>query len=175
VRAYVRRSLEDAGRYRRLGRALAVHGDGAPTIALVAELLVEKRRHAIERAFRALGILHPAADLRTVHDAITSSDAEGRAAAREIVDGVIPADDRARLLDELEERDPPGAPAYATRDEVIAALLVDPSDSLRCIAAHHVAQRRLVGLRGELVRRRPVTASTFVTRAFDQAIASLDA
>ncbi|HSK04606.1 MAG TPA: HEAT repeat domain-containing protein, partial [Kofleriaceae bacterium] len=175
VRAYVRRSLEDAGRYRRLARALAAHGDGPPTIALLAELLAEKRRHAIERAFRGLGILHPAADLRSVHDAITSSDDEGRAAAREIVDGVLPADARARLIDELEERDPPTALAYATRDEVIAALLVDPSDSLRCIAAHHVAQHRLVALRGELVRRRPIAAPAFVTRAFEQAIASLDA
>jgi hypothetical protein len=174
VRAYVRRSLEDAGRYRRLGRALAAHGDGAPALALLAELLAEKRRHAVERAFRALGILHPTADLRIVHDAIASGDGERRAAAREIVDEVLPGDARARLLDELEARDPPDAPAYPTLEALVAALLVDPSDSLRCIAAHHVAQRRLVALRGELVRLRPRAGSASVTRAFDQAIASLD-
>jgi hypothetical protein len=175
VRSYVRRSLEDAGRYRRLARALAAHDRGAPGMDLLAELLVEKRRHAIERAFRALGILHPAADLRSVHDAITSGDDERRTAAREIVDEVLPADERARLLDELEGRDPPAAFTYGSHEELLAALLVDPSDSLRCITAHHVAERRLVALRGELVRLQPLTASAVVTHACAQAIASLDA
>ena len=54
-----------------------------------------------------------------------------------------------------------------------AALLDDPSDSLRCIAAHHVAERRLVALRPHLARLSP--ASPLVTQAFDQAIARLDA
>jgi AAA family ATP:ADP antiporter len=177
VRAYVRRALDDAGRYRRLARALGRHGGGGggPALDLLAELLVEKRRHAIERAFRGLGILYPTAALRGVHDAITSSDDQRRAAAREIADGVLPANERARLLDELEARDSSAAPAYATLEAVLAALLVDHSDSLRCIAAHHVAQRRLVALRGELARLRPTAASAFVTRAFDQAIESLDA
>lgn len=170
VRRYVQRSLEDAGRYRHLRHALA-SGPASPTLELLVELLAEKRRHAIERAFRALGILHPDADLRSVHDAITSDDDEQRAAAREIVDEVLPAEERAPLIDELVER----SHAPLEHEDAVAALLVDPSDSLRCIAAHHVAQRRLVALRPELVRLKPLTGSTFVTLAFDQAIASLDA
>ena len=173
ISAYVRRSIEDAGRYRRLARALA--DDTSPTGSLLGELLLEKRRHAIERTFRALGILYPGADLRSVYDAITSADDDRRMAAREILDEVLPADERAPLLDELESRDPARAITYSSHEEAIGALLVSSSDSLRCIAAHHVAQRHLVGLRSELVRLKPTTASLAVTHAFDQAIASFDA
>jgi ATP/ADP translocase len=175
VRAYLRRELADAARYRRLARAFVALDDASPAMDVLGDLLAEKRRHAIERVFRALGILYPTADLRSVHDAITSADADARTAAREILDEVVFGEDRAPLLDELEDRDPPHAPAYAAHADFVAALLVDPSDSLRCIAAHLVAQRRLVALRGELVRLKPVTGSPLVTDAFDQAIARLDA
>jgi ATP:ADP antiporter, AAA family len=173
VRAYVRRSVEDAGRDRRMAAALS--DDTSPTGSLLGELLVEKRRHAIERTFRALGILYPAHDLRSVHDAITSDDDEHRTAAREILDEVLPVDVRAPLVDELELRDSARVITYGSHEEAIGALLVAPSDSLRCIAAHLVAQRQLVALRPELVRLKPTAESLTVTRAFDQAIASLDA
>lgn len=58
-------------------------------------------------------------------------------------------------------------------EDVLAALLADPSDSLRCIAAHHVAERRLIALRPHLARLGH--NSTLVSHAFEQAIARLDA
>lgn len=173
IRAYVKRTIEDAGRYRRLARALA--DETSATGLLLDELLVDKRRHAIERTFRALGILYPAHDMRSLHDAITSDDDDSRTAAREILDEVIPVDIRVPLVDELESYDPARAITYASHEAALAALLVTPSDSLRSIAASLVAQRRLVALRPELVRLKPTAASVTVTQAFDQAIASLDA
>ena len=58
-------------------------------------------------------------------------------------------------------------------EAVLATLLEDPSDSLRCIAAHHIAERRLMALRPQLARLVP--ASPLVTQAFDQALRRLDA
>jgi hypothetical protein len=63
---------------------------------------------------------------------------------------------------------------YPTYTEVLATLLADHSDSLRCVAAHFVGERKLVGLRDELLRLKPLTESKLVTQAFEQAIARLD-
>jgi len=173
VRAYVRRSLDDASRYRGLAYRVAAIAETTPTLDLLGELLDEKRRYALERVFRAIGILHPTDQLRSLYDALISSDDDRRGAAREILDELVPAEIRVPLLAVLEQREP--FVLDLTHAELIATLLADPSESLRCVAAHHVAERHLVALRGELVRLRPVTASTLVTHAFDQAIARLDA
>lgn len=185
VRAYVRSAVADAARYATFGDQLALAGDHAsPLGALIGELLTEKRRFAIERAFRGLGILHPRAGLRSVHDALLQRDQARRAAAREIVDAVVHADLRSALLAVVDELSPderrlrlghlaPGPfPSY---EALAAALLADPSESLRCVVAHHIAERRLIALRGELERLRPDVSRPFVVEAFDQAMARLDA
>ncbi len=181
VRAYARRSTEDAIRYAGLAAALAKHPSRpTPGLELLRELLEEKRRHAIERVFRALGILYPLDDLRGVHDAYVGSHPEHRGAAREILEHLLPAELRAPLLSFLDGEKGNGVPdqaeldeRYPTHRDVIAALLADPSDSLRCVAAHHVAELQLVELRDELVRLKPVTESALVTNAFEQALARL--
>lgn len=173
VRTYVKRSLEDAARYRALGRRAALVREDSPALDLVVDLLDEKCDHAIERVFRALGVLYPSAELRSVYTALTGLDDERGGAAREILDELVDADIRVPLLELLDGRG--GAELDVTDDELFALLLADPSESLRCIAAHHVAERHLVALRGELVRLKPITGSPLVTTAFEQAIARLDA
>lgn len=183
IRAYAGRSIEDATRYASLSAALALHrARTTPALELLRELLDEKRLHAIERVFRALGILYPLDDLRSVHDAYVGdpvrSTADHRGAAREILEHVLPADLRAPLLGFLDTRKTDDEAAdlrerFASHTDVLAALLADPSDSLRCVAAHHVAELQLVELRDELVRLKPVTESALVTNAFEQAIARL--
>lgn len=180
VRAYARRSTQDALRYAALGAALALHpARSTPGLDLLRELLAEKRLHAIERVFRALGILYPRDDLRSVHDALVGDHAratpEHRGAAREILEHLVPADVRAPLLELLDDKLDLDAlrEEYPTHQAVISALLGDPSDSLRCVAAHHVAELQLVELRDELVRLKPITDSALVTNAFEQAIARL--
>ncbi|HEY4181671.1 MAG TPA: MFS transporter [Kofleriaceae bacterium] len=178
IRAYARRSTDDAVRYSRLRAALSMYkpAEEMPGYDLLRELLAEKRQHAIERVFRALGILHPRDDMRSIHDALLSEQAEHRAAAREILEHLLPADERNQLFDVIR-----GVPAdsdalkekFPTDKDIIAALLADPSVSLRCVAAHHVVERKMVALRDELVRLKPVTASPLVTSAFEQALARL--
>jgi AAA family ATP:ADP antiporter len=176
VHAYARRAIDDAQRYTMLGdRLRAERSVTSATKDLLADLTSEKRRHAIERAFRALDILHPRADMHSVHDAITSIDDDRLGAAHEILDGLIDSDLRIPLVAVLAARDQPiGAPVM-TYEELLTALLVDPSETLRCVTAHHVGERRLVSLRAELARLRPVARSPLVSTAFEQAIEVLDA
>ncbi len=176
VRAYARRSIEDASRYASLSAALALHHPRAtPGLELLRELLDEKRLHAIERAFRAFGILHPLDDLRSVHDALVGRHDEHRGAAREILEHLVSLDLRTPLFGVLEGKidDDALREEYPAYRDVLGALLADPSDSLRCVTAHHVAELQLVELRDELVRLKPMTESTLVTSAFEQAIARL--
>jgi ATP/ADP translocase len=183
VREYVRRVVGDAARYATLGDRLAIEVDASPGAGLISELLAEKRQSAIEHAFRALGILEPRAGLRSAHDALISNDEARRSAAREIVETVVPADVRAPLLAVLDEGSPErrriqlgdlAAGPFTSYEAFVAALLADPSESLRCIVAHHVAERRLVALKADLARLRPEVGPQLVINAFDQAIASLD-
>jgi ATP/ADP translocase len=179
VHSYARRATEDAVRYARLAESLAIHAprERTPGFELLEELLLEKRQHAIERVFRALGIMFPRDDLRSLHDALVSESSDHRDAAREILEDLLPVDERTPLFAAIEGRSGMSGdrlrelyPAYS---DVIAALLSDPSVSLRCVAAHHVAERQLFELRGDLVRLGPSSASELVTSAYAQALARL--
>jgi hypothetical protein len=184
VRDHVRRAIADAARYATFGDQLVLVGERAsPMGELIGELLAEKRRIAVERAFRGLGILHPRAGLRSVHDALTRGDDVRRAAAREIVETVVSADLRSSLLAVVDELPPAerrtrlgglAAGPFDSHEALAAALLADPSESVRCVAAYHVAEQRLTALRGDLERLRPRRGRPFVVDAFDQAMARLD-
>jgi hypothetical protein len=105
--AYVQRSIADAARYAVLRDRL--DAEPRPLTAggeLIRELLGEKRQWAIEHAFRALGILHPRQDLRSVYDAITGDDEGRRSAAREIVESMLPLERRMLLFSVLDELPP---------------------------------------------------------------------
>ena len=183
VREYIRRVLHDAARYATFCDYLASHREQwSPSAQLIHELLVEKRRIAVEHVFRALGIAYPRAGLRSAHDALESDDPARRSAAREIVGAVVPTDVRTPLLAVIDELPPaqrrlrlgelaPGP--FHTYEEFLATLLADASESLRCVVAQHVAERHLVGLRGDLRRLRPTDGKTLVVSAFDQALAVL--
>jgi len=183
VRAYALRATEDATRYSWLREALDLHRAPPPRLpgyGLLRELLTEKCLHAVERVFRAHGITHPREDLHSIHDAMVRGDDAQRDAAREILEHVLSADERDPLIDLLAhgEQHPHDEAEirekYPSYTELLATLLADPSDSLRCVAAHHVAERNLVELRDELMRLKPLTESKLVTQAFEQAIARLD-
>jgi ATP:ADP antiporter, AAA family len=185
MREYVRNAIADAARYATFADQLFLGGDHtSPVGALIGELLTEKRRLAIERAFRGLGILYPRAGLRSVHDALLHRDEARRGAAREIVESIVSSDLRDAVLAVVDDLSPderrarlghlaPGP--FASYEALAVALLADRSESVRCMVAHHVAERRLVALRGDLERLRPDPGRPLVAEAFDQAMARLDA
>jgi hypothetical protein len=183
LRTYVERSLRDAVRYTTLRDRLdAEPGPLSPGMDLIRELLAEKRSRAIEHVFRALGILHPLEGLRSVHDAIIGTDEARRSAAREILESLLPADLRLPLFAVLDDLTPvqrrtrlgvlaPGP--FPTYESLLTALLADPSESLKCVVAHEIAERDLTSLRPELTRLRPLAGRPLVIYAFDQAIERL--
>jgi ATP/ADP translocase len=184
LRAYARRAIGDAARFATLCDYVEDDRDTTSAARLLCELLVEKRQLAIERAFRTLGILYPRSALRSVHDALVSVDEARRGAAREIVDHLIPIDLRTPLLAVLDDLPPdvrrqrlgelaPGP--FANDAAFLAAILAERSESLCCVAAHHAAERHLDELREDIARLRGTAGSSLVLRAFDQAIARLDA
>jgi len=180
---YMRRSIGDAVRYATFLDAFVLAGDASPGAELIRELLGEKRRWAIEHTFRALGILHPRHDLRSVHDAISRGDGNRRSAAREIVESLLPVEQRSALLAVVDDLTPAdrrarlgdlAAGPFPTYEALLGALLADSSESLKCVVAHHIAERHLVALRHDLSRLRPIVGPPLLIYAFDQAIARLD-
>jgi hypothetical protein len=176
--------VADAARYTAFADELVGFGmHASPMGRLIEELLAEKRRTSIERVFRGLGILHPRAGLRSAHDAIVHGDEARRGTAREILETIVSPELRVTLLAVLDDM-PPGqrrtrlgrlAPGpFASYEALVAALLADPSESLRCVVAYHVGEQHLVALRAELGRLRPSIDRSFVIHAFDQAIERLD-
>lgn len=172
IGAYARRAVADATRFATLAAGLAALPP-APALDLVRDLLAEKQRWAIEHAFRAFGILAPRAALRSVYDAIASEDEARRSAAREIFEHLVAADLREPLLAVI-DHEPTGQP-FTSPEALFAALLAEPSASLRCLVAYHIAERKLETLRPEILRLRPLAGTTLVQHAFDQAIERLDA
>ncbi|HSN30944.1 MAG TPA: hypothetical protein VLT45_31880 [Kofleriaceae bacterium] len=179
LRAYLHRAVRDAVRYATYADHLELHPIESRSGMLIREILAEKRRIAVEHAFRALGILHPRSGLKSAHDALSSADEARRSAAREIVGALLPSDVRGPLLAVLEDLPPVVrrsrivdlAPApFHTREAFLAALLADPSESLRCVVAGYVAERHLTALRPELTRLRPGDERPVVTQAFDHAL-----
>jgi hypothetical protein len=179
---YARRAVADAARFSTLADGLAEVAP-SPDVELIRDLLDEKKRWAIEHAFRAFGILAPRAGIRSVYEAISSPDDARRSAAREIFEAVVPVELRDPLLAVIDDLPPDRKRAhlgalvphpFATHEALLAALLAEPSASLRCVVAHHVAERKLLQLRPAIERLRPLAGTTLVQHAFDQAIARLD-
>ena len=182
IREYARRALSDAARYVTLADQLVP--SNTQSGELLRELLDEKRYFAVEHVFRALAILEPTAGLRSAHDAIASRDPDRRSAALEILEHVVRAELRNPLIAVIEPLDLPtrrerlgelAAPLYMNEHDVLSALLGDRSESLRCVVAHHIAERKLASMRPELARLQLLDDPPFVVDAFEQAIARLDA
>lgn len=182
IREYARRALGDAARYATLSDQLVPNNSQSGE--LLRELLDEKRYFSVEHVFRALDILEPTAGLRSAHDAIASRDDDRRSAALEILEHVVRSEFRNPLIAVIEPLDLPtrrerlgelASPLYMNEHDVLAALLADRSESLRCVVAHHIAERKLGSLRQDLTRLKTTDDPPFVVDAFEQAIARLDA
>ena len=183
LQRYARRAVADAARFATLADGLA-GVPSSPDVDLIRDLLEEKLRWSVEHAFRAFGILKPRAGLRSVYEAIASPDDARRSAAREIFEHLVPVDLREPLLAVLDDTPPDRRRAhlgelatgpYATYEMLLTALLEEPSASLRCVTAYHVAERKLTKLRPAIARLRPLAGTTLVKQAFDQAMERLDA
>ncbi len=139
----------------RLALAAAAEGDPrrrTPAQELLVTLLRDKQDHAMERAFAALGLLHPSENFDRIRRGLSSKDPRVRASSRELVEHVVASPAREALLillDELPDADrlarapSPFAPPTVDADGVLRAFLARTGE-LRALAEVHAAELGLL-------------------------------
>jgi HEAT repeat protein len=149
---------------------------------LLSALLSDKQTHALERAFRILGLILRGEDVQSIYRGLRSSKPKILAGSRELVENLTQPPLREALLALLDDaRDPlSGAgPYYAARpigyEELLAALLEAPGETVRCFAAYHIGELGLVGLRPRLEDLRRRETGFFVGRVVERALRLLAA
>ena len=149
---------------------------------LLTTLLRDKEHHAVQRLFRLLGLRFPREDVYRIYRGFQSSSPKIRASSRELLENLLPPPLKEAVLalvdptpgeDRLASAAPYYVPRALTYDELLGLMLEQASESLRCIAAHHIAE---LGLRDFLPRieaMAPVESAFFVSRVLERAAAAL--
>jgi AAA family ATP:ADP antiporter len=156
-----------------------------PGHELLATLLHDKERHAVERIFRLMGLRYRREDFRQIYRGLHNANPKVRAGSRELLENLLEpplrkavlaliddAPDRQRLAD--------AAPYYAAAaaaidyEALLTILLEQGGESLRCIAAYHVGELGLQSFRDRL-QRLQTDATFFVARAIERALSLLAA
>ncbi|MDH3623149.1 MAG: hypothetical protein OEQ49_04695 [Myxococcales bacterium] len=128
--------------------------------------LHEKESSTLERAFRLLGLLHPAEDFALVWRGLGSHNARVRAASREVLEATLSGRIRDAVLALVDDAAPTTRAELAasalgiatppvTYEEALRAMLEDRSEPVRCITAHQIAELSMHSLTAELERAWP--------------------
>jgi hypothetical protein len=151
-----------------------------PGHELLVTLLLHKQEHAVERLFRLLGLLYRGEDFERIYRGLDNQQPKVRASSRELLENALPAALRARVLALVDDGDEPLrllaaagglAPAPIPYETLLAALLEERDETLRCLAAYHVGELGLVGLRGRLEGFRDAHAeSLFFSKVLERAL-----
>jgi ATP/ADP translocase len=146
---------------------------------LLATLLRDKEVHAVERLFRLLGLQYRGEDLRQLHRGLRNTSPKVRAGSRELIENLLAPPLREAVLalvddSPAEARLPFAAeyyrPAVLDYDGLLAALLDQSSETVRCIAAYHVGELGLTALRGRLEAFDTRRTGLFFSRVIERAL-----
>jgi hypothetical protein len=144
--------------------------------------IIDEAVHATERLFRMLQLQFPREDVRGIYRGFQSGSAKLRASSRELLENLLRPPLRDAVLALVDGVPTAGAfqgtaPYYLGQaveyEELLGLMLEEGSESLRCLAAHHVAELGLVSLRPRLEALRPVEKGFFVSRVLERALALL--
>jgi hypothetical protein len=144
--------------------------------ALLIALLRDKEAHASERIFRLLGLQDRSEDFADIHRGLRNTNPKVRASSRELIENVVEPPLRAAVLALADGRLPSGHPSPVPPlgyEELLASLLEQPGETLRCLAAHHVGELRLRTLRGRIEELRGKETALFVGRVFERTLREL--
>ena len=160
---------------------------GEPRLAtpgheLLVSLLRDKEAQSLERLLRLLALAHRSEDFKGISRGLRSADARARASSRELLENLLEPPLRAAVLAIVDEA--PDASRLARsegfyeraaldHDGVLALMLEEGGESLRCLAVYHVGELRLVALRPRLERLRGEGASFFLSRVVERTLGSL--
>lgn len=154
-----------------------------PGHELLATLVRDKEIHATERLFRLLGLLYRAENFESIHRGVLSTEPRLRASSRELLEAVLVPPLREALLAVVDGAPWPqsaavAAPYYEAKatgyEELLKTLVDSPSETLRCLAAHHIAELGLVSLRPAIESRRGRESALFVSRVLEKALRLLE-
>ncbi len=157
-------------------------GRRTPGHELLTTMLRDKEVHGIERLFRLLGLLFPREDVYRIYRGFVNPSPKIRASSRELLENLLKPPLQGAVLALVDpgpglDRLDSAGPYYAARplayEELLGLMLDRGSESLRCIAAHHIAE---LGLRTFLPRieaMAPVEKAFFVSRVLERAAAAL--
>ena len=175
LRSFMRSTLERVVKMLELRLAVEKAQAADPALRtqggeLLVAILREKETNALERVFRALGVLHPADDFGLLYHGVSRLDRRARASALELLEHALDRDVRdavIAMVDDLPDaqrlaRARAGlrlADAGGTYRDRLLAMLQDSSEVLQSIAAYHVAELRMTDLADELRTAKPARES----------------
>jgi hypothetical protein len=153
-----------------------------PGHALLVQLLRDKEEQAIERLLRLLALEHRGEDFRSIYRGLRSRDERARASGRELLENLLRPPLRGPVLaivsgHEDARRLAGAGELYVVRElsyEAVLELMLDAGgESLRCVAAHHVGELRLVAFRPRLAALAQ-GGGFFLSRVVERTLATLD-
>lgn len=169
------RSILAAGARVQPERATATH-------SLLAALVRDKHANAVERLFRLLGLQFRREDLRSIYRGRNSTNAKSRASSRELLenllqpplrDAVLALQDDISDVQRLAAAAPYYRPAILDYETLLGAMLDEASESLCCLAAHHIAELGLASFLPRLEALLREQRGFFATRVLERAVALL--
>ncbi|HEV7500209.1 MAG TPA: HEAT repeat domain-containing protein, partial [Vicinamibacteria bacterium] len=188
VRMATERTLEAAFRLVDWQRVL-VRGAAAeprratPGHELLVALLRDKEAHTFERVFRLLGLQYRAEDFEKIYRGLRHGNAKVRAGSRELLENLIQPPLRGPVLAMVDEAPDEQRLARAVSvyrsdalsyDALLARLIEEPGETVRCLAVYHVGELGLAALspRLEAVRAEK-GAGLYLLRVVERALALL--
>jgi hypothetical protein len=143
---------------------------------LLVELLSQRQEFAVERLFRVLGLRAPADDFAQLYDSLQAEDVATRAAARELLEQLLPQRWRGAVLALVDdapdaERLAAGAPFYPAEaieyDRLVLDLAAHASDAVASLATYHAVE---LGVIDRNAMREPLDVSANWIRGWRQAV-----
>ncbi len=153
-----------------------------PGHELLVRLLRDKETHALERIFRLLALQFRDEDFRGIYFGLRNNDARVRSSSRELLENLVRPPLRVPLLalvddasdwDRLQRAAPFYSPRLVDYETLLARILDEPGESLRCIAIYHVGELGLVELKPRLLSFRPEETGFFLSRVVERTLALL--
>jgi AAA family ATP:ADP antiporter len=149
---------------------------------LLATLLRDKEVHTTERLFRLLGLRYRNEDFHRIYRGLRNSNPKFRASSRELLENVVKPPLREAVValvdpapgsDRLATGEPYYRPQPLDYESLLATLLEQPGETLRCLAAFHVGELGLAALRGRIETLRAQETGLFVGRILERTLRML--
>ncbi len=150
-----------------------------PGHELLVSLLRDKEVHTRERVFRLLDLRLRGQDLERIYRGLGSVDPKVQASSRELLEALLEAPVREAVLalvndvpDRLRLADAQAfyRPQDLDYEQLLGKLLEEPGETLRCLAAYHVAELGLTDFRPRLEAAQKKETGLFVSRVLERAL-----